>query len=82
VNVEGVQEKVDLKSDDARKLSFPDASFDVILSNLCIHNIRTPRDAPRPAAKLRAYLSPAYGADFRLHHTSSYEKRLLPLGSR
>src|SRR4030081_1675360 len=33
VDVEGVQEKVDLKSDDARKLSFPDASFDVILSN-------------------------------------------------
>ena len=39
VNIEGVQEKVDLRSDDARKLSFPDASFDVILSNLCIHNI-------------------------------------------
>ncbi len=39
VDVEGVQDKVDLKSDDARKLSFPDATFDVVLSNLCIHNI-------------------------------------------
>jgi len=39
IDVEGVAGKVDLKSDDARKLSFPDASFDVILSNLCIHNI-------------------------------------------
>jgi arsenite methyltransferase len=39
IDFEGVQDKVDLKSDDARKLSFPDASFDVILSNLCIHNI-------------------------------------------
>jgi arsenite methyltransferase len=39
VDIEGVQDKVDLKSDDARKLSFPDASFDVVLSNLCIHNI-------------------------------------------
>jgi len=39
VDIEGVQDKVDLKSDDARKLSFPDATFDVVLSNLCIHNI-------------------------------------------
>src|SRR5215475_13916670 len=29
VEVEGVKEKVTLKSEDARKLSFPDASFDV-----------------------------------------------------
>ena len=39
IDVEGVQDKVNIKSDDARKLSFPDASFDVVLSNLCIHNI-------------------------------------------
>jgi SAM-dependent methyltransferase len=39
VEVEGVKEKVTLKSEDARRLSFPDASFDVVLSNLCIHNI-------------------------------------------
>jgi ubiquinone/menaquinone biosynthesis C-methylase UbiE len=39
VEVEGVTEKVSLKSEDARKLSFPDASFDLVLSNLCIHNI-------------------------------------------
>ena len=39
IEVEGVKDKVVLKSDDARKLSFPDASFDVIVSNLCIHNI-------------------------------------------
>jgi len=34
-----VKDKVELKSDAARKLSFPDAHFDVILSNLCLHNI-------------------------------------------
>jgi arsenite methyltransferase len=39
IEVEGVKGRVELKSDDARKLSFPDASFDVVLSNLCIHNI-------------------------------------------
>jgi arsenite methyltransferase len=36
---EGVQEKTTVKSEDARQMSFPDASFDVVLSNLCIHNI-------------------------------------------
>ena len=39
VEVEGVKEKVELRSEDARKLSFPDASFDVVVSNLCLHNI-------------------------------------------
>jgi SAM-dependent methyltransferase len=39
VEVEGVKDKVELRSEDARKLSFSDASFDVVLSNLCLHNI-------------------------------------------
>ena len=39
VALEGVQEKTTVKSEDARQMSFPDASFDVVLSNLCIHNI-------------------------------------------
>jgi SAM-dependent methyltransferase len=39
IDLEGVKQKVELRSDDARKLSFPDASFDLVLSNLCIHNI-------------------------------------------
>ena len=39
VALEGVREKTTVKSEDARQMSFPDASFDVVLSNLCIHNI-------------------------------------------
>src|ERR1700743_3112215 len=39
IEVEGVKDRVELRSDDARKLSFPDNTFDVVLSNLCIHNI-------------------------------------------
>lgn len=39
IALEGVQEKTTVKSEDARQMSFPDASFDVVLSNLCIHNI-------------------------------------------
>ena len=39
VSVEGVEDSVALMTEDARKLSFPDASFDVVLSLYCIHNI-------------------------------------------
>ena len=37
--LEGVFEKIEVKNEDAQKMSFPDNFFDVILSNLCIHNI-------------------------------------------
>ncbi len=37
--LEGVAAKIEIRNEDARKMSFPDASFDVILSNLCLHNI-------------------------------------------
>ncbi len=36
---EGVENKTEVKSEDARKMSFPDGTFDVVLSNLCLHNI-------------------------------------------
>lgn len=39
-DLEGVLDKVEVRDEDARSLSFGDDSFDVILSNLCLHNIR------------------------------------------
>jgi arsenite methyltransferase len=41
VDLAGVSARVEVRNDDATALTFPDASFDVILSNLCIHNIPT-----------------------------------------
>jgi SAM-dependent methyltransferase len=46
VNLAGVSARVEVKNDDATALTFPDASFDVVLSNLCIHNVPT-RGGPR-----------------------------------
>jgi arsenite methyltransferase len=43
LDLEGVSSRCTLVSQPAQDMSFPDASFDVILSNLCIHNIY---DAP------------------------------------
>ena len=39
IELEGVANRVDLKSEDVRQLGFEDGTFDVILSNLCLHNI-------------------------------------------
>ena len=37
--IEGVADKVEVHTGDARKLPFPDASFDVVLSSMALHNI-------------------------------------------
>ena len=37
--IEGVADKVEVHTGDARKLPFPDASFDVVLSSNALHNI-------------------------------------------
>jgi arsenite methyltransferase len=39
LDLEGISELCTLISQPAQDMSFPDATFDVILSNLCIHNI-------------------------------------------
>jgi arsenite methyltransferase len=43
LDLEGVSSRCTLVSEPVQDMSFPDATFDVILSNLCIHNIY---DAP------------------------------------
>jgi len=75
VEVEGVKEKVTLKSEDARKLSFPDASFDVVLSNLCIHNIPDAEGRAHACREIARVLKPggtALISDFI--KTGSYQK--------
>ena len=37
--LEDVAAKIEIRDEDARKMTFPDATFDVVLSNLCLHNI-------------------------------------------
>jgi arsenite methyltransferase len=39
LDLEGVSSRCTLISQPAQDMSFPDATFDVILSNLCLHNI-------------------------------------------
>lgn len=37
--LERVTKKIEIKNVDAQKMEFPDGYFDVVLSNLCLHNI-------------------------------------------
>jgi ubiquinone/menaquinone biosynthesis C-methylase UbiE len=48
--LEGVADRVEVRDDDARALSFVDASFDVVVSMLRVHNID---DGDGRAAALR-----------------------------
>lgn len=81
IDVEGVASKVDLKSDDARKLSFPDASFDFVLSNLCIHNIPEAEGRVQACREIARVLKPggiALISDFI--NTGAYQKTFASCG--
>jgi arsenite methyltransferase len=47
-SLEGVQDRIDIETGDMRALPFPDATFDVVVSSLAIHNI--PSNAARAEA--------------------------------
>jgi SAM-dependent methyltransferase len=71
--LEGVAARVEIKTEDARKLSFPDASFDVVLSNLALHNIYDAAGRDEACREIARVLKPrgrALISDFR--HTSQY----------
>lgn len=78
--VEGVTEKTDLKSEDVRRMSFPDATFDLVVSNLCLHNIASAAGREKACEEMIRVLRPggvaiisdfknvrAYAAMFRRH---------------
>jgi arsenite methyltransferase len=71
--IEGVSDRVQVESGDATAMKFPDASFDVVLSNLCIHNIPTREGRDRACREIVRVLKPggkALISDFI--HTGQY----------
>lgn len=55
---EGVDDRVELVEGDARALPFPDASFDVVLSNLVVHNLGEATDREAALREMRRVLRP------------------------
>lgn len=73
IAIEGVAEKTELRSEDAQKMSFPDASFDLVVSNLCLHNIPTAAGREQACHEIARVLKPggvAVISDFI--HTRKY----------
>jgi len=56
--LEGVANKIEVRSEDATKMSFPDASFDVVLTNVCIHNIPTRDGRDQACREIARVLKP------------------------
>ncbi len=56
--VEGVADRIEIQTGDARKLAFPDARFDRVLSLLCIHNIEDKADQARACREIARVLKP------------------------
>ena len=55
---EGVADRVALRTEDARSMSFADASFDVVLSLLCLHNIEDVAERERACGEIARVLKP------------------------
>ncbi len=78
---EGVADRVELETADMTSLPFPAASFDVVVSNLALHNIKTRNGRDRAIDEAVRVLRP--GGRLRLadiRHTSDYRERLGALG--
>jgi ubiquinone/menaquinone biosynthesis C-methylase UbiE len=56
--LEGVKDKIEVRNEDARSLTFADNSFDVVLSLLCIHNIEPKADQEKACFEIARVLKP------------------------
>jgi SAM-dependent methyltransferase len=69
LRLEGVAERCTLLSVGAQQMSFPDASFDAILSNLCLHNIYNAAERRQACQQIARVLAPggtAIISDYKL----------------
>jgi len=82
VALEGVSSRVEVRSEDATAMKFPDNTFDVVLSNLCIHNIPTREGRNHACREIIRVLKPGGAAiisDFK--NTADYLKEFLSSGA-
>jgi len=80
--LEGVRERIEVQDGDATDMKFADASFDVVLSNLCIHNIPTKVARAEACKEIVRVLKPggrALISDFI--HTADYVKAFQAAGA-
>jgi ubiquinone/menaquinone biosynthesis C-methylase UbiE len=59
--LEGVRDRVDVQSGDATAMNFPHDSFDVVVSNLCLHNIPRREGRDQVCREMVRVLKPGAG---------------------
>jgi len=78
---EGVSDKIEIKDENIIQTSFQDNYFDVILSNLCLHNIYTREDRKKACIEIHRILKQngtAVISDFK--HWNEYKAEFRELG--
>jgi len=81
-SLEGVSDRVEIQTGDMRALPFPDATFDLVVSSLAIHNIRSNADRKKAVGEGFRVLKPGGRiviADIRA--TRLYAEALRALGA-
>ncbi|HTU93866.1 MAG TPA: class I SAM-dependent methyltransferase [Gemmataceae bacterium] len=77
----GVAERVEIQDSDARNLPFPDASFDVVLSSLVLHNIPSQAGRRQSVREIARVLKPGgHVALLDMRHTMDYVRVLCDCG--
>jgi ubiquinone/menaquinone biosynthesis C-methylase UbiE len=79
--IEGVAHRVEIRDGDARKLDFPDASFDVVLSSSAIHNIHEKPERDQAIREIIRVLKPGgQVAIYDIKVISEYQQIFLESG--
>ena len=55
---EGVADRIEIRTEDMRQLSFPDATFDVVVSRAAIHNLYAADDRAKAVREIARVLKP------------------------
>jgi len=80
--IEGVRDRVRIEDGDATAMKYSDGSFDVVLSNLCIHNIPTKEARDSACAEIVRVLKPggkAIISDYK--NTAEYARAFRSAGA-
>jgi len=79
--LEGVADRVEVRTADMRQLPFSDESFDVVLSHWAVHNLRDAEQRSRAIAEMARVLKPGgYIVLADIEHQAEYAVRLASLG--